>query len=216
MLQIQYENERWKSPTIVPYGDLRISPAASALHYGMECFEGMKAYRALKPSSSSSSLPSSSSSNVDDDHNTSIVVVKEGHDVDLRLFRPEKNMERLRNSMKRLGMPGTDFDTNEVIECIKELVRLGECILIERKMMRKYNMIMHLVCVCVCVRGGEGGYIPMMYYLRNHLSLSLTHILHTHSVPRAHSLSLSLLLIMKTIKSLYHRLQQQQQQQNNI
>jgi branched-chain amino acid aminotransferase len=146
MLQIQYENERWESPTIVPYGDLRISPAASALHYGMECFEGMKAYRALLPSSSSSSPSSSnnssssssiSSNNNNNDNNDS----SDSENVDLRLFRPEKNMERLRNSMKRLGMPGTNFDTNEVIECIKELVRLGECILIERKMMRKYDII---------------------------------------------------------------------------
>ena len=137
MLQIRYENERWESPTIVPYGDLRISPAASALHYGMECFEGMKAYRALLPSSSSSSSPSSSnnsgsgsssSSNNNDNNDGS-----DSENVDLRLFRPEKNMERLRNSMKRLGMPGTNFDTNEVIDCIKELVRLGECILMERK-----------------------------------------------------------------------------------
>ena len=138
MLQIRYENERWESPTIVPYGDLRISPAASALHYGMECFEGMKAYRALLPSSSSSSSSpsssnnsgsgSSSSSNNNDNNDGS-----DSENVDLRLFRPEKNMERLRNSMKRLGMPGTNFDTNEVIDCIKELVRLGECILMERK-----------------------------------------------------------------------------------
>ena len=133
MLQIRYENERWESPTIVPYGDLRISPAASALHYGMECFEGMKAYRALLPSSSSSpsssnNSGSSSSSNNNDNNDSS-----DSENVDLRLFRPEKNMERLRNSMKRLGMPGTNFDANEVIDCIKELVRLGECILMERK-----------------------------------------------------------------------------------
>ena len=146
MLMIRYEDECWKSPCIVPYGDLRISPAASALHYGMECFEGMKAYRALQPSSPS--LPSSSSN--DDDHDTSIVV-KEGHDVDLRLFRPDKNMERLRDSMKRLGMPGTNFDTNELIHCIKELVRLGKCILFDRtQMMRKYNII------CVREGGGKG------------------------------------------------------------
>ena len=27
-----------------PYGDLTISPAASCLHYALQCFEGMKAY----------------------------------------------------------------------------------------------------------------------------------------------------------------------------
>jgi branched-chain amino acid aminotransferase len=30
---------------IKPYQNLSISPAASALHYGIECFEGMKAYK---------------------------------------------------------------------------------------------------------------------------------------------------------------------------
>ena len=28
-----------------PYGNLSINPAASVLHYGLECFEGMKAYK---------------------------------------------------------------------------------------------------------------------------------------------------------------------------
>jgi branched-chain amino acid aminotransferase len=117
MLLIHYENKAWQTPSIVPYGNINISPAASALHYGMECFEGMKAYRALSPSSSSSNNNNNNSINNTEDEN----VVD-----DLRLFRPEKNMERLRNSMTRLGMPGTNFNTNEVIECIKELVRLGK------------------------------------------------------------------------------------------
>jgi branched-chain amino acid aminotransferase len=91
----------WQPPEIVPFGDLRISPAASVLHYGMGCFEGMKAYRALKNS-------------------------EEGGEEDLRLFRPDRNMRRLGDSMARLGMPGHDFDGGEAIECIKELVRLGE------------------------------------------------------------------------------------------
>ena len=34
----------WAAPTIRPYGPLAMDPAASVLHYGMECFEGMKAY----------------------------------------------------------------------------------------------------------------------------------------------------------------------------
>lgn len=35
----------WDAPAIVPYGDLIIPPSASVLHYGIECFEGLKAYK---------------------------------------------------------------------------------------------------------------------------------------------------------------------------
>ena len=35
MLTIEWEKGSWKAPCIVPYQDLRISPAASCLHYGM-------------------------------------------------------------------------------------------------------------------------------------------------------------------------------------
>jgi hypothetical protein len=34
MLQIQYINQQWGAPKIVPYQNLSISPAASSLHYG--------------------------------------------------------------------------------------------------------------------------------------------------------------------------------------
>lgn len=35
----------WHDARIVPYGPLQMSPASTALHYGAEIFEGMKAYR---------------------------------------------------------------------------------------------------------------------------------------------------------------------------
>lgn len=35
----------WSAPELRPYGPLRLMPTASCLHYGTECFEGMKAYR---------------------------------------------------------------------------------------------------------------------------------------------------------------------------
>lgn len=47
-------------------------------------------------------------------------------DESLHLFRPDLNMNRLSGSMERLHMPGHDFDRNELIECIKQLVRLDE------------------------------------------------------------------------------------------
>jgi branched-chain amino acid aminotransferase len=62
---------------------------------GLQCFEGLKAYKALTDDS-------------------------------IRLFRPDKNMERLSNSMERLDMPGADFDPQEMIKCISELVLLDK------------------------------------------------------------------------------------------
>lgn len=45
MLEIDYTPENgWEAPRIVPHGPLQIDPAASSLHYGLQCFEGMKAY----------------------------------------------------------------------------------------------------------------------------------------------------------------------------
>lgn len=35
----------WDVPNIVPYGPLTIPPSASVLHYGIEVFEGMKAFK---------------------------------------------------------------------------------------------------------------------------------------------------------------------------
>lgn len=65
------------------------------LALGLQCFEGMKAYKSLSDDS-------------------------------IRLFRPGKNMERLSNSMARLQMPGADFDREELIQCISELVTLDQ------------------------------------------------------------------------------------------
>jgi branched-chain amino acid aminotransferase len=45
MLVCDYENGAWKTPEIVPYGDMAMSPALAALHYGQSIFEGVKAYR---------------------------------------------------------------------------------------------------------------------------------------------------------------------------
>lgn len=93
MLMVKWEKSNgWEAPKIVPYQNLSLSPAATSLHYGLQCFEGMKAYKSISDDS-------------------------------LRLFRPDKNMERLTNSMDRLNMPGADLDQQELIDCIAELVR---------------------------------------------------------------------------------------------
>jgi len=52
--------------------------------------------------------------------------MKAFHGVDgkIRMFRPEKNMQRFRTSVRRIALP--DFDENELLECIKELVRIDK------------------------------------------------------------------------------------------
>ena len=46
MFQMQYTDEKgWYDPEIVEYGPISIEPSAMCFHYGLETFEGMKAYR---------------------------------------------------------------------------------------------------------------------------------------------------------------------------
>jgi branched-chain amino acid aminotransferase len=45
MLVVDFVNGQWGAPAIVPFGDLKFSPAMLALHYGQSVFEGMKAFR---------------------------------------------------------------------------------------------------------------------------------------------------------------------------
>lgn len=40
-----YREGRWGGNKILPYGDISVSPATPAIHYGQSIFEGMKAYR---------------------------------------------------------------------------------------------------------------------------------------------------------------------------
>lgn len=44
MLIANYSNGQWSSPEIMPFQNLTLHPAMSALHYGQSIFEGMKAY----------------------------------------------------------------------------------------------------------------------------------------------------------------------------
>lgn len=45
MLVANYANGDWQDVSIVPYGNLSLSPATSAIHYGQSIFEGLKAYK---------------------------------------------------------------------------------------------------------------------------------------------------------------------------
>lgn len=44
MFIADYRKGQWQNARIVPYGNMSISPATPALHYGQSIFEGMKAY----------------------------------------------------------------------------------------------------------------------------------------------------------------------------
>lgn len=45
MFMLDYEDGQWSNARIVPFGNIELSPATIALHYGAEIFEGMKAFR---------------------------------------------------------------------------------------------------------------------------------------------------------------------------
>lgn len=45
MFVADYANGEWKNFQIVPYGEISLSPAISAIHYGQSFFEGLKAYK---------------------------------------------------------------------------------------------------------------------------------------------------------------------------
>lgn len=45
MLIADYADGKWQNFEIVPFGEIGLSPAISALHYGQAFFEGLKAYR---------------------------------------------------------------------------------------------------------------------------------------------------------------------------
>ena len=45
MLEVDYDNGQWQTPSIVPYHSLQLSPSLAAIHYGQSIFEGIKAYK---------------------------------------------------------------------------------------------------------------------------------------------------------------------------
>jgi len=44
MFQVEFADGAWGEPSIQPFHDIALHPAAKVLHYGQEIFEGMKAY----------------------------------------------------------------------------------------------------------------------------------------------------------------------------
>ncbi|KAJ7390998.1 branched-chain-amino-acid aminotransferase [Desmophyllum pertusum] len=46
MLSVEWSADNgWDEPKITPYQNLSLAPSSSTLHYALECFEGLKAYR---------------------------------------------------------------------------------------------------------------------------------------------------------------------------
>jgi branched-chain amino acid aminotransferase len=45
MLVMDYKDGEWQQPEIIPFANLSLHPATSAIHYGQSIFEGMKANR---------------------------------------------------------------------------------------------------------------------------------------------------------------------------
>ena len=45
MLMVDFLDGKWQEPTIIPFGDIPMSPAMLSLHYGQSVFEGMKAFK---------------------------------------------------------------------------------------------------------------------------------------------------------------------------
>lgn len=48
MFVMDYADGAWQEPSIIPFGDLTMSPATLVLHYSQTIFEGLKAYRSAE------------------------------------------------------------------------------------------------------------------------------------------------------------------------
>ena len=98
MLEVEWTKQAgWATPKIVPFHNIEMHPAAHALHYAAEIFEGMKAYctKARHNGGSATSL-----------------------------FRPLDNMIRMNLSASRMLLP--TFDPVQMVELIKRYVEIEQ------------------------------------------------------------------------------------------
>ncbi len=79
MLLCDYADDEWKTPQVVPFAHLSLSPTTLALHYGQTVFEGMKAFK--------------------------MSAVPGGQDGRINIFRMEKHYDRFLKSLDRMCMP---------------------------------------------------------------------------------------------------------------
>lgn len=81
MMTMRYSYTRgWSEPTLTALGDIPMHPASQVLHYGMACFEGIKAFRNLTDP------------------------------LQVHLFRPDIHLKRLAVSASRLQLPQVPSD----------------------------------------------------------------------------------------------------------
>lgn len=45
MFSLRYDDGRWHTPEVLPYGPIEVEPSCVTLHYGQSVFEGLKAFR---------------------------------------------------------------------------------------------------------------------------------------------------------------------------
>jgi branched-chain amino acid aminotransferase len=84
-----YKNGEWTNLRVVPYGNLQMSPANPALHYGQSIFEGLKAYS---------------------DGSIGGQRLADGAAGEALVFRPMDNLRRLNISGERMCMPAVPED----------------------------------------------------------------------------------------------------------
>jgi branched-chain amino acid aminotransferase len=48
MLSIKSKDGVWMKPEIIPFQNLQLHPFNSTLHYAVQCYEGLKAYKNQK------------------------------------------------------------------------------------------------------------------------------------------------------------------------
>lgn len=107
MLIVSFDPESgWSAPEIKPYGPLSLDPASSCLQYCTNVFEGMKVSCGpiRIPYNRTHALPQAYL----------------GPDGEPRLFRPDKNMDRLASSVERVALP--PFNTAALLALIKRLI----------------------------------------------------------------------------------------------
>ena len=90
MFSMHYDDGRWHSPAVLPFGPISYPASCATKHYGQSVFEGLKGFM--------------------------------GVDGVVRVFRPDRNAERLRNSCARMCIPAVDEAA--FFRAIDELVRL--------------------------------------------------------------------------------------------
>lgn len=48
MMVVDSSKHVWGKPKIIPEGNMLLNPNNTSLHYGIQCFEGLKAYKTKK------------------------------------------------------------------------------------------------------------------------------------------------------------------------